>query len=157
MSKLEDLRKLSEAKRIEKENTYREAVGQAIHRVLNSDDGGLIVLNAMSQKGASLFKDPTETEKFVKTMAEEVARSITNPIDNFLLLCKTRGLTDRHVRVAVSKIYESYFKEFSTSDNKDADEVAYDKKLEAVATKLELNQNLWDELSILQKYEGPMS
>lgn len=150
MSKLDELKKRSEAKRKERENVYVQAVGKAVQRVMN-DTEGIIALNAISQTGASVYKDPAVADKFVKRMATEISESIMNPVDNFIGLCKTRGFTDRRIRVAVNRIYEMYFMEFSKDGVTDSDSVEYDDKLNAVATKLELEQNLWEELPILQR------
>lgn len=152
MSKLDELRKKSEAKRAERENIYRQAVGEAVQRVM-ADQSGIITLNAISQGGASVFKDTKATDHFVKKMVDEVTTSITNPVDNFILICRNRGLTERRTKIAVNRIYENYFEEFKSEDTTISDEVPYSKKLEAVAVKLELEQNLWDELPVLQRIE----
>ncbi|HBF5809721.1 TPA: hypothetical protein KOR75_001302 [Clostridioides difficile] len=90
-------------------------------------------------------------DKFVTQMTEEVTKSITNPVDNFMLLCKNRGFTERRTRVVVNKVYEMFFMEFSKDGVTDVDSVEYEDKLQAVATKLELEQNLWEDLPILQR------
>lgn len=152
MSKLDELRKRSEAKRAERENIYRQAVGEAVQRVM-SDSNGIITLNAISQGGASVFKDAATTDHFVERMVDEVTTSITNPVDNFILTCRNRGLTDRRIKIAVARIYEMYFEELKSDDTSISDEVPYEKKIEAVAAKLELEQQLWDELQILQRVD----
>lgn len=153
MSKLDELKKRSDAKRKERENVYFQAVGAAVQRVMN-DTEGIIALNAISQKGASVYKDSSVANEFVTKMATEISQSITNPIDNFIMLCKNRGFTDRRVRVVVNKVYEMFFVEFSKDGVTDVDSVDYEDKLSAVATKLELEQNLWEELPILQRIEA---
>lgn len=150
MSKLDELKKRSDAKRAERENIYRQAVGQAMQRVMK-DAEGIITLNALSQQGAAVFKDNSVADKFVTQMTEEVTKSITNPVDNLMLLCKNRGFTERRTRVVVNKVYEMFFMEFSKDGITDVDSVEYEDKLQAVATKLELEQNLWEDLPILQR------
>lgn len=152
MSKLDELRKRSEAKRAERENIYRQAVGEAVQRVM-SDSNGIVTLNAISHGGASVFKDAAATDHFVKRMVDEVTTSITNPVDNFILTCRNRGLTERRIKIAVARIYEMYFEELKSDDTSISDEVPYEKKIEAVAAKLELEQQLWDELQILQRVD----
>ena len=44
MSKLDELKKRSDAKRAERENIYRQAVGQAMQRVMKDAEGIICLL-----------------------------------------------------------------------------------------------------------------
>lgn len=150
MSKLDDLKNRAAAKREERENIYNQVVSDSVRRVLNGNEG-IVALNMLSQRGASVFKDSITTDAAVAQITEAVTRSITNPVDNFLLLCKNRKFTDRRVKVVVNRVYETYFCELNRDGIIDPQEVTFEDKLEAVAMKLEMEQSLWDELPLLQK------
>lgn len=152
MSKLDELRKRASKQREEREKAYVENIQKAVGNVLKSDN--LLMMTALSNGGVSVLADEEKTKQVVTEIAKSVTATITNPVENFLSITVHRGFTKRRLKVAVAKIYDMYFTEFSRGDFENPIDVPYETKLEAVATKLELEPNLWDELGILRAEEG---
>lgn len=148
MSKLDELRKRASKQREEREKAYAENVQKAVTKVLQSDS--LLVMTALSHGGKEALTDEQKTKHVVTQIAQSVTQTITNPVENFLSITSIRGFTKRRTKVAVNKIYDMYFSSGSEDSSLD---VPYETKLEAVATKLELEPGLWDDLAILKAEE----
>lgn len=148
-SRLDELRQRAARQRSEREKAYAHSVQAAVENVLSSDS--LVMMSVLANGGVEAVKNKEVKDKIVGEIAGAVTSTITNPVDNFLAITKVRGFTKRRLQVAVAKIYEMYFSD-SIPDG-DISKVPYEKQLEAVAAKLELEPELWDTLAILKYQE----
>jgi len=151
-SRVADVRKRAEQRKAERQQVYQAQVSDCVEKVLRSEDG-VLLLNTIATGGSTAFQDEHRMSKVVTSIATEVTRTITDGISNFEATCKSRGLSNRRIRFAVNQIYSTYFTEFRGGSGEEVDEVSYDKKLEAVSNKLELEPELWDQLSVLDRIE----
>ena len=134
MSKLSELRaRANNTKEVHAQRTAR--IADAVRDVVNS--------NAFNLTAATTEVNPEskqEVNEFVNAVAERVTTVISNPINSFIDTMRARGMSNKHIGVVVEQLN----KVFELTDSQD-----YETQLKAVATYLETNPNLYDEIGIL--------
>jgi len=138
MAKLADLRKKTESLRAEVLKTKAERVKSAVQEVVGSEVFDLSWLDTETKQGDL----PTKTEQVVDRITNEVCKSVLNPVNDFLDICKARGMTATRIKRAVGTMNSVF--ELTDSDE-------YEAQLEAVALYMESNQNLYDDIAIFNR------
>lgn len=86
--------------------------------------------------------DKEDINRLVSTMAERVVESVTNPTNEFLDICKSKGISDDGIREFVSQMT----KMFCLCE----DTATYDEQLYAVASYFADKPEMYDDLSLFR-------
>lgn len=141
MAGLEDLRKKSATLREAVLKNKAERVKSAVQEVVSSEAFDLSWLDAET-KQESL---PTKTEQVVDKITNEVCKVVLNPVNDFIDICKARGMTNTRIKKAVGTMNSI----FELTDSEE-----YEAQLEAVANYMENNQNLYDDIPMFNRAKG---
>jgi len=136
MSDLSALRRRASETKETLQRKKVERIKGAVSSVVNSDVFELTILDKMGKQA----DEAGARQAFINKVADEVCTTVMDPRNAFIDNCKIRGLSDHKIEKAVESLYDMFI---------DGGSQTYDEKLLAVATYIEANEHLYNDIKLL--------
>lgn len=134
MSRLDAMRKRTEALREAIQKEKAERIRQSVQEVVRSDAFELALLDSVKTTTSQM---PDVAKKIADQITEGVCESILNPVNDFVDICRARGMTGTRIKSTVVTLNKVFALTTSTE---------YEEQLQAVALYMSQNQNLYDDI-----------
>lgn len=112
-----------------------QRIREDVKNVIESDSFTISMLDKMGNADSNSAQD-----KFTEKVAKQIAETMADPTENFIAVCKSRGLNDRKISKAVDMINDLF--RLTESDDPAV-------RLRAVAEYMSVNEKLYDDIAYL--------